>query len=396
MLDTGPALKYHRPSDQTNQLMRIILAVGFVVAFFPMAASEDHAGARHVVVYGPPGRYGGWPANNGIWSWSDEIVVGFEAGYFKYNDKRHSIDWDRPAEHLLARSTNGGETWTIEKPAGLKPPNGANIAGVLTEPGGKPAVDCPGGIDFTQPGFAMTARMEDIHVGPSRFYYSYDRGRTWNGPFRVPNFGQKGIAARTDYLVNGKHDLTMLLTAAKSDGQQGRVICVRTKDGGKTWNLVSFVGPEPDRNDKAIMPSSVRLPERTILTAIRHPRWIELYRSDDDGASWRFLNKPVPDTGDHNGNPPSLVRLRDGRLALTYGFRSEPYDIRARLSSDKGKTWTNEIVLRGGGGAWDLGYTRTVQRTDGKLVTVYYFSDAKDRERYIAATIWDPNRMIGK
>jgi hypothetical protein len=130
---------------------------------------------------------------------------------------------------------------------------------------------------------------------------------------------------------------------------------------------------------------------KTIVTAIRHPSWIELYRSDDDGSSWHFIGRPAPDTGAHNGNPPCLVRLRDGRLALTYGYRSEPYGIRARLSKDEGQTWSGEIALRADGGAWDLGYTRTVQRADGKMVTIYYFNDAADRERYIGATIWNPN-----
>ena len=90
-------------------------------------------------------------------------------------------------------------------------------------------------------------------------------------------------------------------------------------------------------------------------------------------------------------NPASLVKLRDGRLALTYGRRTAPFGIRARISKDQGQTWGNEIVLRSDGGSWDLGYTRSVQRPDGKIVTVYYFNDSPDRERYIAATIWDPN-----
>lgn len=370
--------------------MKIFLPALSIVVMLPLAAAESAHARHNRIVFQEAGRYGGWPANHGIWSWGNEIVVGFEDGYFKYNDHTHSIDWDRPAEHVLARSLDGGETWSLEKPASLKPPDGAKVAGVPTEPGGKQPIDCPGGIDFLNPNFALTARMEDVNVGPSRFYYSYDRGKTWNGPFRVPNFGQQGIAARTDYLVNGKHDLMMLLTAAKSNGKQGRVILVRTTDGGKTWKLVSFVGPEPGETDKAIMPSSVRLSPRTIVTAIRHPSWIEMYRSDDNGASWRFLSKPAPATGAHNGNPPSLVKLRDGRLAITYGFRSAPYGIRARLSTDDGKTWGDEIPLRTDGGAWDLGYTRTVQRPDGKMVTVYYFNDRPDGERYIAATIWDP------
>ena len=65
------------------------------------------------------------------------------------------------------------------------------------------------------PDFVLTARMESIHTGPSRFYYSTDRGHNWQGPFKLPDFGQKGIAARTDYLVDGKHELTMFLTAAR-------------------------------------------------------------------------------------------------------------------------------------------------------------------------------------
>src|SRR5579863_7500976 len=80
---------------------------------------------QNVVVYKAAGRYGGWPANHGIWSWGNEILVGFEAGYFKFSDTRHSIDFDRPAEHLLARSLDGGATWTVEKPVSLKPPDGS-------------------------------------------------------------------------------------------------------------------------------------------------------------------------------------------------------------------------------------------------------------------------------
>ena len=30
------------------------------------------------------------------------------------------------------------------------------------------------------------------------------------------------------------------------------------------------------------------------------------------------------------------------------------------------------------------------QRTDGKIVTVYYFHDEPLGDRYIAATIWEP------
>lgn len=50
-------------------------------------------------------------------------------------------------------------------------------------------------------------------------------------------------------------------------------------------------------------------------------------------------------------------------------------------------------MLREDGAAWDLGYTRTVQRRDGKLVTVYYFNTRVGAERFIAATTWAPGRL---
>lgn len=359
-----------------------------LLSLAPFAATGlAQSAVKNVIVYRKPGRFGGWPANHGIWQWGNEILVGLEAGYFKTNERGgHAIDYTKPAEHLLARSLDGGETWSIEKPAGLKPPPGERQAGVPTEVG-NPVADFQGKLDFKKRGFILTARMADIHVGPSRFYYSYDKGKTWQGPFRLPDFGQPGIAARTDYLVNGKHDLTMFLTAAKSNKKEGRVICVRTRDGGQTWTLESMVGPEPEGNDFAIMPSSVRLSPSTILTTVRHRVYIDAYRSTDDGKTWTFAGKPAPDTG--RGNPPSMAKLKDGRLALTYGYRGEPYGIRARLSKDQGQTWGEEIILRKDAAAWDLGYPRTVQRPDGKLVTVYYYNDAADGERYIGATIWE-------
>ena len=87
-----------------------------------------------------------------------------------------------------------------------------------------------------------------------------------------------------------------------------------------------------------------------------------------------------------------MIRLKDGRICVTYGYRSEPYSIRARLSSDEGRTWGNEFALRTGGAAWDVGYTRTVQRPVGKIVTVYYWAAELKKERTIEATIWDPGK----
>jgi hypothetical protein len=195
--------------------------------------------------------------------------------------------------------------------------------------------------------------------------------------------------ARTDYIVDGPRRCTLFLTASKANGREGRPFCARTTDGGLSWKFLSYIGPEP--TGYAIMPSTVRLSATDLFTTIRRqdlPKsWIEAFHSQDDGRSWSFVGKPVPDTGE--GNPPSLLRLKDGRLSIIYGLRALPLGIYARLSTDHGKTWSDAIVLRDDGASRDLGYVRSVARPDGKVVAVYYFHDHSRRERYLAATIWD-------
>ena len=338
---------------------------------------EKSQSINHVIVYKESGRFAGWPANHGIWSWGDEIVVGFRLGYFKIKTG-HAIDPDKPAVTRFARSLDGGQTWTLEIPS------------YLDENGNEPQpTGCPGGIDFTHPDFALRVRR-------SNFYTSLDRCKTWKGPYKLPGFGRKAILARTDYIVNDRYDLLAFMAAAKDDGKEGWPFCVRTRDGARTWEFLSWIGPQPADGGYAIMPSTVRLSETGLLTMIRRKAikgderlyWIEAYTSQDNGKSWEFLNKP---TETLEGNPGHLIRLKDDRLLLTYGYRASPYGIRAKLSSDNGQSWGEEIILRDDGGNWDLGYPRTVQRPDGKVVVVYYFNDHENQERYIAATIWDPS-----
>jgi hypothetical protein len=334
----------------------------------------------HVIVYREAGRLGGWPANHGIWSWGNEILVGFSAAYHKVNEaNRHQQDHSKPEEPRLARSLDGGRTWTVEANCDLFPPaQGGREPSDLNEP-----------MDFSRPGFAMTLRFLNNNTGPSLLWFTYDKGRHWQGPFRFPQFG-KGIAARTDYVVESSRSALVFVTQAKANGREGRPVCVRTTGGGLTWKLVSAIGDEP--SGFSIMPSTVRLADATLLTTVRvhegEGNRIDAYLSHDNGSSWA-LQSEVAKTGALNGNPPSLLRLKDGRLCMTYGYRSEPYSIRARLSSDGGKTWGDVLTIRDGGAAWDLGYPRTVQRPDGKLVSVYYFNDAPHTERFIAATIWE-------
>ena len=45
----------------------------------------------HVVVFGEEGRFGGWPANHGMWRWENELLVGLSIGTHKdLGEERHN------------------------------------------------------------------------------------------------------------------------------------------------------------------------------------------------------------------------------------------------------------------------------------------------------------------
>jgi hypothetical protein len=60
---------------------KTVLFVAAVCFFVGATGCTTVVPVRHVIVYKGPGRFWGWPANNGIWQWNDEILVGFKFAY---------------------------------------------------------------------------------------------------------------------------------------------------------------------------------------------------------------------------------------------------------------------------------------------------------------------------
>ncbi|MCE5225313.1 MAG: glycoside hydrolase, partial [Porphyromonadaceae bacterium] len=304
-----------------NKALIILVLVSIFYSCKAENNSKKEQIIQHKKVFYEAGQYGGWPANWGIWNWGDEILVGFTQA--DHEDKQSGHTFNQESSHnKFARSLDGGLTWAVEDAfdSGIV---GATVEHNLGE-NAQPAKKLTESIDFTHPDFALTFRMVDMLVGPTHFYYSYNRGKTWNGPFELtvefPGRNPAGIVSRTDYIVDGKHEITAFLTVGFYEETKNwrEVACVRTTDGGLTWNLLSWIGT-PGIN--SIMPSSVRLDSSRILSIIRRtkpPRMVS-FLSEDNGYSWRQLNDPV--IVDANGNPPALLKLKDGRLCLVYGIR---------------------------------------------------------------------------
>lgn len=352
------------------------------IEHFKRATKIEHGIVRHA-----PDEFCGWPANHGVWSWDGgrEILVGFTSGPF-VEQEGHKIG--SPQRDMLARSLDGGETWTLLNPDGYVEPGQESKA--LDEP-----------IDFHAPGFVLRVKQ----VGP-RFYYSYDKGDTWRGPFFFNGLDEmpelKGMALstpRTDYQVRGRGNCILLLSAAP-EGWADRTFAVKTTDGGMTFSFVSWV-IGPDDPYRAVMPQTVALSSREYLSLIRRRDrpgrdvecWIDAYSSSDRGQSWSFRSRvSYTGFGNSNGSPPAVIRLADGRLLAAYANRSLNM-LLCRLSADDGHTWGAEIILRDdfltrAHGFSDFGYPRLVERDDGRVVAIYYFATDERYQQHIACSIF--------
>ena len=385
--------------ESMSKLKITFIGLSLLTAAVAMASGcanpTDESEIKHVVVASEEGRYFGWPANNGLWTWDDgkEILVGYTDGPHDVEGGFHSIG--RPQLTKLARSLDGGKTWTSEDPE--------NFVGKDDEP-----VPSPGNIRFGHPDFALRVAADGYHGtndDKGRFFISYDRGKTWEGSYRFNGLLEAEelqgmeITARTSYIVTGDNSAQIIMTARNPEleyaSRRDKPFVAETTDGGETFNFISWVVPWTDDGNRAAMPSTVVTEDGKIIVAVRvrNPResipcWIDAYVSEDNGRTWSFLSK-VGETGEDNGNPAGLAILEDGRLACAYANRDKR-QLLVRFSEDEGATWGEEIVVRDNPHTYDMGYPVLMQNNDGKMVSIYYLAREERPESYIEAAIFQP------
>ncbi len=343
--------------------------------------------AEHVVIYRDDRQFAAWPFNVGVWKYrGDEIVVGYARRRCEYAEPWQVNHGYAPPEGggglYLARSTDGGVTWKERRFTETIDLAQRAQAGRLAAP------QAP--LDLRHPDLAI------FHSGDA-VILSLDRARSFPHGVRLPYAGHEKVMGRPDYVIRPDGACVLFSTVSTTTGVEGRPVCYISRNGGQSWEFFSYMSEEP-RQHMVIMPSGVWLDSGRMIAAVRVQMqrhafsfWSLVYASDDGGRTWGLLSR-VNDLG----APCHLLLLDDGRVAATYGYRSRPFGIRARLSEDGGATWGAEIVLRDDGKSWDLGYPKTVQLDGGDLFTAYYFNAAEDPVsvdggvRHIAGTRWTP------
>jgi hypothetical protein len=220
---------------------------------------------------------------------------------------------------------------------------------------------------------------------------SFNRGMTWeSSPVYVDSspLPRAGTSDAVVELADGA--LMMGIYGADPGSGVCRSYSVISRDRGQTWGEPQSIAADPHGKISFEEPAICRTAAGSLIAMIRagQPgKYQYLYQafSDDNGRSWTGLAEtPLW------GHPAHVLKLADGRLLCSYGYRRAPYGIRACTSRDNGMTWDMqyEYVLRDDGASRDLGYPCSVQLSDGSILTVYYIH-TDDGIRHIAGTRWE-------
>lgn len=359
---------------------------------------------KSTLIYYNSQHFAGWPSNAGMWNWGNEVLAAFHVGTYLPKKAGHRIDERKEIRTVLARSMDGGQTWRLE------------LDNPLEEISRRKPIPLPEeGILFSHPDFALKVGTAAVTILNSTFVVTYDRGRTWQGPYLLPT-ASRLTTARTDYVIEGRSSCTMILSK-RTTGIPCKVLpdrsyAVHTDDGGKTWQMLGYLA---DKSARSALTNTVRMSDGSMITSISRRydltpeneskvlqghknqaphgnHWIEIRRSTDGGKHWRTLSVlDIPYSAkSKSSNPSCLGRLPDGRLVIVYAFRGKNPRLVARMSQDGGKTWGEEIVLDGNMNHEDVGYPRLAMLPFGTVLVVYHTASSDKPQQHIKSIVWQP------
>ncbi len=295
----------------------------------------------------------------------------------------------------LMRSHDGGATWTFPETV-MDGPIDDRDAGVLETSRGTLLVTSFSSLAYepTLAGMGEGDSRRDSWMAAHRrvsdaqrkkalgvwMIRSTDDGLTWSRRF--------------DSVVNSPHGPVALsdgslLYAGKDLWRTQRIGVARSTDDGLSWTWQSEIPTRSgDRGTDYHELHAVECKSGRLVAQIRnhnrtsHRETLQC-KSTDGGATWS-----TPRSIGVWGLPSHLLRLSDGRLLMSYGYRRKPYGNQARLSEDEGRSWSDPITISGDGMGGDLGYPSTIQRDDGVLVTVWYERMASSKLAVLRQATW--------
>ncbi len=227
-----------------------------------------------------------------------------------------SVAWASGTHGTVARTTDGGATWTLLAVPGADSLDLRSIVGL-------------------GPDAAVAAAAGPAERGQARIFRTDDAGRSWTQVYATRD---SGVFLDALAFWDARHGI------AQSDPVDGTFFLLVTDDGGRNWTRVPPSAVPPTLPGEAAFAAS----GTCLAVSGTGDAWIgtgggaraRVFRSSDRGRHWTVSDTPV-----HAGSTASgifAVAFRDARHGVAVGGDySSPHlrSVNAAVTDDGGKSW---------------------------------------------------------
>lgn len=335
-------------------------------------------GEKHdLVVYANPGDYASFPQ---LARTDDALVLLFQVqNLVKLRAMAEHPHYEKVAVPRWATSRDGGLTWAVQETCPtLGPVRDSSYSSAPLKDGGVVSLTFS---DEPLRAIVQRGRIEYRPYQATKAESGEQHKITDLGPFE--RFYPHGVRRLRDGAILAAGYVTFKSPEGRA---KTTVAFLASTDEGRTWryrahipntNLFDFSEPDIIETRDGRLVALLRVDWDTVPgeqrpdeAKVGYGYFLYQTESVDGGRTWS-----TPVQLSLWGHPPHLLRLTSGNILLVYGYRRPPWEVRAILSRDEGRTWdltTLRTLHTFTPGNYDMGYPVATQLPDGSIVCAFY------------------------